>query len=676
MDEDLIPDAEEDPGHNWDPATQVLDDLSYGESYYSDWLDLIDEEVSFVLDQEQHEVDLGHSHNPEELQAKDVTLLSTCRRKWSEISASPINIACWGQDQLADPLSAERTKWALEREVYSPRKMFRRKRNRAIMGAVVGRVWYMHAEWDADLHQIMYGTLAPGDVIKAPGNPDIHDPACPWVLIKKRVTVAAAKRLARAMGQMSEEDIELITADSEGEGLESQRNSGAESGLTRLDRSNPEGQPATGVQGTLMIVIGMYREDPEQEVLEAHLDAPLPLDPEDRFMRCWECGHETKDHPPDAETGELPATGGPCPQCMATAVAETGSLPESDADMPMLERVDDMEQIERFPAHPNGRWIIVTKEKRLVMYNDDWPYVKPDGTTLRSYPLAEYKIYDDPRYEIPHSDVSWQWNQQALATYMLQWAVDQMRTSGRIILMPRNAMVDSRGRAFNPTNRLDQIAYMKDPMLAKAVQEFQPRGLAQGWTELYSQVQNSFRSNLGTGEIGLGPNQSKDIPVGTVTAMVESGDVPVNHSITLVKEEDALFLGVIADMLQCCWTQADWVRYLGQDGAMAYEYFSGADLTGVDVEIMGDTAFDQQKSAELQKYQVFFNMTPPQQRMVAKKLNLNPSEVYQYQQDQFAFMQSMAPVKGPNGKAPAQGAGAGNWQSEMTPEAVAGLGGM
>lgn len=635
-------DSEEKQGSDWDPASQVINDLETSESHFRDLHTLVDEEMRFVLDQEQYEYDLGHTRGQDDVQVKDLGLLATERRKWSQMGAAPLYVNTVPVDQGSDPFAAERAKWVIEREIYGKRKLFQMKRKRAIVGVVVGRIWYLTIDWDEDLQELVYDTAPKSEVHKAPGFHSVHDPLCPWVVLEKTLTVPAARRLARRRG-VPEDEVREIVADPGTNAADAARSRGTQPGTTRLDRTSPEGTPGSALAGTVKLLIGMYREDPERAEIEATLEDPEPLAPEDQFMRCWECGYETQNHPHDATTGELPAVGEVCPQCAANAMAETGMEPQSDVDQPHLERVDTVETVDRFPAFPDGRWIEVLKESRKVLHNGDWPYQKPTGGTISSFPLFEYCIYEDPRSDYPHSDTSWQFNMQALATYMLQWAVEQMRTSGRVIIMPKGALVDSRGRALTYTNRIDQIAYIKDAQLASSIQEFQPAGLAQGWTELYGAITNSFRSNLGTGEIGLGPEQSKDIPVGTVREIVESGDIPVDDAIAMIREADSHGFRIIAEMAQCCWNAARWVNFRDPMGQMGWEYFAGSDLCDVDVEVMGDPTFDAAMGAQLQIWQQWFMFTPPQQMLTARLLHLPPSDVMQYQQAQLAFMATQPP---------------------------------
>lgn len=633
--EDAEDPSEEAQEYTFDPVARVLEDYEASKKYFSDWHDKIQEEVEFVLDQQQHENDLGHDKNQNEAQVKDMSLLSMERRKWSQLAAAPVYVNAFGQDAIADPYSAERTKWALEREVYSPQKMFRRHRKRAIIGAVVGRKWYLTFGWNPHLQEITYGTLPPTDVFKCPGFIDAHDPECPHLILRFKITVAQARARARYYGQMSEEEILEIAPDT-GSQADS-KPSGPLPGMVRLDRSNPEGGPAAPRERTVTLLVAMYREDPEQAEVEEVLGAPEKLPPDEQKMRCWDCGYETQVHWRDQETGNFPPVGDPCPHCSAP-----GPDGETPQDPPAMEAVTETENYLRYPKHPNGRWTEVLEESRTQIYDGDWPYQKPNNMgTLRSFPIGEYYVYDDPRNEIPHSDTSWQWNQQLLATLMLQWAIDQMRTSGRILIFPRGALVDGKGRPFIPNNRIDNIAWVKDPMLAKAIQEFQPRGLPDGWANLYGALQNTFRANLGTGELGLGPEQSKNLPVGTAHAIIESGDIPVDDALQNIRDEDGHVLEVVADMIQCCWNVAKWVRYLGQDGIAAFEYFSGADLCDVDVMITGDPAFDVLQSAKLERMQKWFSMTPPQQKLAGQMLNLDPTLIGQYQQEQFAYEQQM-----------------------------------
>lgn len=627
--------APEPEGTDFDAAEHALSDYETSRDYFADWHEKIGEEVRMVLDQQHYEDDQGHERNSNFAQVKDMALLSTCRRKWSQMAAAPMYVNTFAQDGQTDPFAAERTKWALEREVYSPNNLFRRKRKRAIQGAEVGREWFLTFNWNPKRRRIAYDVLPPTDVFRTPGFADVHDPDCPYVILRFRLPVAQIRERARAYGQLSEDEIASIHADTGSEATASNRD--PVPGLTSLDRTNPEGGPATPRENTAVLLVAMYREDPEaaeDEESIGHSD----LAPEDQYMRCWTCGHESYGHAREAD-GSLPEVGDTCPECMKRDGIDSLMAPP-------MERVSQVESFHVEQRYPNGRWIEVLEEQRLAIYDGAWPYEKPGGGTLRSFPVGQYRVYDDPRNEISHSDVSWQWNQSLMATWMLQWAVDQMRTSGRVLIFPRNALVDGRGRPFVPNNRIDSIAWIKDPMMAKGITEFQPRGLPDGWAELYGSLTNTFRANLGTGELGLGPEQSKNLPVGTAHAIIESGDIPVDDAIANIRDEDGIVLGVIADMLQCCWTEADWVRFLGPEGQVAYEYFSGADLADVDVMVTGDPAFDVTQAAKLERMQLWFGMTPPQQRMAAQLLNLEPTRVAQYQQDQAAFLAQMPPAGG------------------------------
>lgn len=628
---------------SFDPVDFVLREFESDVEYYRTWHEQIPEEVEFVLDQVQYRDDMGHTLDDEDAQAKDTTLLNMARRKWSQIAASPTYINCYPVSQDGnDPLAAERTKWGLEHEVYNPAKMYRRKRRRAIIGCVVGRVWYLSAEWDSDLREVVYRTKAPIDVFPAPGWQDLHDPQCPYVKVRDEITVDEARNLARRYGQLTEEEILEIESDADAaDSKGASKPSSRIPGMVNLRNMGEDG-PGSSRRNTVQVLTSMYRGDPERAVLEEELD-PEDLSSDEQFMRCWTCEYETKDHPTQ-EDGSFPDTGEPCPNCAAKVQSEGG-----DPDTaPKMEAVRQLQPWRTEIKYPRGRWIVVLPNSRKCIYDGEWPYKKPnDQGTLRSFPLAQFRIYDDPRHAIPHSDVSWQWNQQALATYMLQWAVDQMRTSGRVIFLPYRGIVDERGRAWQMSNRIDQIAFVKDPMMANAVKDFQPRGLPDSWGLLYSQLVSGFKSNLGTGELGLGPEQSKNLPVGTVHAIMESGDIPTDDATGMIRDEEGLFLGVVADMLQCCWDRNRWVRYLGQDGQQAYEYFSGADLTAVDVMITGDPGFDVLQSAKLDRMAAWFKMTPPQRKLAGELLNLEPSRMAKFEQDEQQFAQSQSPPPPP-----------------------------
>jgi len=617
---------DEDEKPAFDALAHVRGDHQYAQSYYADWFEAIADEVALALDNEQWKFE-GDPNDQDEVAPKDLTVMSALRRKGSQLAAAPIHTRVKGQDGETDPFAAACAEFALESEVYQPRNLLRRMRARAIKGAGAARVWYLTIEWDARLRKIVYGTAAPDQVLPQPGALDIHDESCEWVHVRKQISVAAAVRRAREHGLDGDEIERIARGGGQPQDRAQQSSTGRVPGVSDLTERGGTG-PAAALGGYTLVTC-MYRSDPEELEQELEVGDPEPLEESERYMRCYDCGYETREHPVDPVAGGLPANGDPCPQC-----AEAGAV-----EPPALERVDELQPVRMAPKFPEGRWIEYLEEIDLLLYDGPWPYHRPNGGTLRAFPLGQYRWYDDPRYMIPPSDVSMQYNQQLLATFMLGWAVEQMRTSGRVIVAPFNSLVDGRGRPYKFTNRTDQFAYVRDAAQTMGLKEFQPAGLPSGWTELYGALTNSFSAHLGTGELGLSPQQSKDIPVGTVRTIVESGDIPTDDALRMIRDEDGVVFTTVVEMLQCCVTEEQWWSKVGKSGQYEYGLFAGADIGDVDVIVLGDPGLDAVEQADLQKMQTFFQFTPPQQTYAAKKLGLNAYELAEYQQEQMMFEQ-------------------------------------
>src|SRR5690242_9094920 len=132
-------------------------------------------------------------------------------------------------------------------------------------------------------------------------------------------------------------------------------------------------------------------------------------------MRCPECASEYTDHPRD-DNGELPGIGNPCPRCADTKGDEA----------PNLDRIDELTTYQSSDEYPNGRKIVVLRDQEHLLYDGDWGFTKPNGRGLSSFPIMEFRSYEDPRWRHGFSDTYYQYTQQLLASAVLRMGFEQM----------------------------------------------------------------------------------------------------------------------------------------------------------------------------------------------------------------------------------------------------------
>lgn len=630
----------------FDPVECALADYDHAVLYYEPWNTRLYDELEFCLEIIQYEADTGGTRDRGAVQPHDLSLLNLARRNWSQVSAAPIYLQTHAvnQDpQDTDTKGAERTKWALEREIYAPRKGYKKLRRRMLIGGFSCGLWWMRAQWNEKLQEILYDLLEPAQVNVAPGWKDHHDPTCPFVTIYEHLTYSQLEERAKPVAEGGEgwtipESLNpTLSPISPGA---SQSTANVRPGQVKLSAEQGNGtRPGVPRRDVYGVITVMYREDPEG-AYEAQENEPVKLTKEQRFMACDTCGYETTVHPRDVE-GDLPMVGDPCPKC-------TARLGEDHPDIPNLERQDEMSSVTETDVYANGRKIVILEDTEDLLFDGDWGFTNPKTKKgLDSFPLMGFRSYEDPRFFHGYSDTYYNYTGQLLASATLRMGFEQMANNVDILISPLHGLVDSKLQPFRHRAKQGRIAYLKDPSQADSLHHFQGSGLPQGWQTLYQSLQGSFQKNLGTGELGLGEQATRNIPVGTVRAIQESGEIPTDDHIAVLRDEEGSFLHVVAQMIQCKWTEPRWVRYLGADGKMAYDQFMGSDLSDVDVMITADPSLKAIRTEEADVVEKWMAAPPFQRRTMAKLLGIDSTIVTEYEADEQKAMQDQKPQTDP-----------------------------
>ena len=557
-----------------------------------------------------------------------------------------------------DPFASEYAKRVLMSIVEDGTNRYDAVRQRVINGALGVGTWYAMVHWNptrGPMGDVCFETLGMDQVFPCPGYLDVHDPMCPHVDIERHETIAQLK----AKGH----DVEGLWPDCQGR-------YGSESDWTKAS-----GHPSpddTYLKETVTVVYHFARAAYDTEAADGGF---RDLDTESQYMACPTCGHKELMHE-RMPSGDLPEVGSACPMCAAEMGGQMDAIGGRMAGMgggPMdnpsyLYRVSREKLTEHRLKYPNGKLCIVAPHQSRLLSEGEWP------APSRSFPLWQQRAYESPYEQAGGCDTLLYWSLQALMDQLRKQAYDQMVTSKPILVMAEGldgapVLVDASGRPFVYDDTNGQIAYARNLQpgmpIQSAVHQFQGGGMPTSLPTLYSILSQSFYQSRGVGQVSFGPDQSKDVAFKSLMLQKESGDVPVEDHKRIMRREEGLFLGIVLDYWVHNSTSARAIRYLGQDGQMAFQLLKGSDIPNVDVIVGTPPMVKQGALEEINALMQWSQIPVPSvRRIVARRLGLAPSEVAEVEAE------LMAPPMPPGGQLPG-----GEMGSEPMPEFSAGQAG-
>lgn len=609
--------------------------------YRESWDKAIGEELDFSLRLKHYVDDTANVRDRRRIQPKGRELYGKLRHKSAQI-VKEMHLDVRPVDQVTDPQSADMAKWVLQSELENPIKDYKTIREGVVLGALAARVWCAALDWHPEIGafgEIVPRILDPRSLYWTPGWSSPHDLTCPWVIEVKTMRVADI----RAMGKFGGwKNTSQVHADSGERKVRSQAGDPSlPPGQTRLpaDTGNPTGGE-TDIEARATVLLCWFRDYENTRTQPAGEARILPQG--DRYMACVSCGYTEKGAGPVAD---LPEVGGPCPTC-------GNPLQRIDAEVPTEEVL----------TYPKGRLVICAPFSDVTLYDDKWPY------QIRTVPYLVVKAYGHPVELFGQSDTSLDWSLQLISNAMLRLGYEQMAENRDIIIAPEDGLLDASGEPWQFGDAQGRVAYWQGPGPPN-VQHFQGSGLPPAWSTFFGSVQNVLMRDMGTSDIVVGPQETKNIPVGTVQAMEQQGEIPVEHHKQKLWQAESIFFGVWLDMIRELWTEKRLVRMLGPQGQVIFQSLRGMDLPNADVTVSAAPAIDNIDPAEVNALLAVLNAPPPMRKLLARKYNIPAQDMQQFEQDEMEWMQKQQSMMGappmgggPGGPMPAGGPGAGPGQ--------------
>lgn len=593
-------------------------------AYYADQIELTERCKDFLYKQEHYANDPGVTLDDARIAPKGAELNDQYRYKLAQILAEGPYVSVHPRDYGTDPAAAESAKRVLMSIVEDNTNRYMKFRRRVVGGALAVGTWYGMVHWIPDrgpFGDLAFESLGPDQVFPCAGYLDLHDPMCPRVTVERHLSPDVVANMP---------------------GWKNNKGLWPDNHGTR--RSQDEWQKADGdpspddtyLKDTVTVIYSFYRNSGDTDAYGAgHRD----LADEDQYMACPACDFQDKMHErmPD---GSLPEVGYPCPQCLS-----------GGGDVNYLFRVEREKLTEQRLKYPHGKLCIVAPFHQRLLYEGPWQ------APTRSFPLLQVRAYESPYELMGGCDTLLYWSLQALLDSLRKQFYDQIVTSKPLIIMGANAdgspgLVDSQGSPYLYDSTSGQLAYYNGPpgMISQIIHQFSPNGITPSGPMLFNILSQSFYQTRGVGQVQFGPDQSKDVAYRSLLLQKETGDIPVEDHKQIWREEEGLFLGCALDVWVHHSTEARAVRYLGPDGNTAFQLLKGSDIPNVDVVVGAPPQIKQGAIDEIQAMLQWSQIPiPALRRVVARRLNLTPSEVSEVEAELMAQQQAMAgpPQPGP-----------------------------
>jgi hypothetical protein len=591
---------------------QIDSDWREARKFYRDPIELTERCKDFLWKQQHYSDDPGVTLDDARIAPKGAELNDLHRYKVAQILGEGPYIETHPRDQNTDPFASEYAKRVLMSIVEDNTNRYSKFRRRVLSGAMGVGTWYGMVHWQADrgpMGDVVFESLGADQVFPCQGYLDLHDPMCPWVIIERHETRADIEaKGGEGPGQWKNTDD--LWPDCHGR-------YGAED-----EWSKASGHPSVDDQyakPTVTVLYCYYRKGEGTYDDDAGF---RDLAPNQQYMACADCGYkdELHDKMPD---GSLPEAGAACPDCLEKFMG--GEKPSPS----YLYRVEREKLTEHRLKYPHGRLAIVAPHQQRKFYNGPWQ------APTRSFPILQARAYESPYEQMGGCDTLLYWSLQALLDSLRKQGYDQMVTSKPLLIFGSlgdgsPGLTDAAGKAFVRTDAIDQIAYYHGPpgAISQMVHQFQGQGLPGAFPVLYNILSQSFYQSRGVGQVSFGPEQSKDVAYRSLLLQKESGDVPVEDHKQIWREEEGLFLGCVLDTWVANSSEERAIRYLGNDGATQFQLLRGSDIPNVDVIIGTPPQIKQGAIDEISALTQWAQIPIASvRRIVARRLNLSPSEV-------------------------------------------------
>lgn len=593
-------------------AEYVKDKWVDGNNYLSAFQSRCKEELEFTIDQAHWNDETTDSQR---IQPTDVALMNLVRHQVSEITKAGQFFEARPVDHGPDPQASEYVKNALDQNINDVESCFEEVQEDWIVGGIAAGMWFVYTYHDDDDDEVRDCDLPPWRVAWTPGFK--YPFRAPWMTIEFDLLPEDIK------GRKGWKNTAEIVSDTE----QNDAQNSSVSGTNQVFANNSN--PAPGTTTTRYVkVVYLFEKGIKERIPKQTGFRTLP--PEDAYMMCASCPYKSD---PQAAYGdaELPDLA-MCPECGGAMKKMT------------LEPVS-----EDILAYRKGkRLTIAAVNQSKVFWQGGWP----DDT--RNFPISAYSGYSHPTKPVPNSETFYYRPLACISDAMLRLGYEQQRKAHGIILAPQDGLFDAYGQDFAFSEHQD-VAYY-DPaqvMGGQSVQWFQPQGLNSAWSTYFNSIQAIFVRNQGPFASGLGPAESKDIAVGTINTLVETGNIPMDHKIRRFQRAKSRWLTRRWEIMRSRYGSRRWIKIMGPAGVEAMHYIRLSAIPAYDIVVTAEPKIAKEELELAIAFRDLALSVPPGpiRRIMFRAAKIPASWIAELEREE-AKQQMMLQAVSPNGTKP------------------------
>lgn len=507
--------------------------------------DLYGRLLAFSLDMEHYKRESGaFGRDTRRIQPKTQLLYDLIRHKGSHLKTQPIRIECIPARVSDDLAPAELSRRLLEKLVRDTKRRYRHNRDRAIDSALAASRGVMWASWEPSIG-LRVEASDPRLTFVAPGWVDPHDPCCPWVCREMHVTKQWLES-RRAMGWNVPKDLTPSRDPLLRHGQDPTHfNPGEDGGDAPEDEKEPR----------YTIVRMFFRDDPLRHV-KVGAERPLPRDQ-------WHLAG------PD---GPMPIPEGADihDPVFAESVVQAGLTLVISEPEPAYQRLC----VVFYPDY---------KGTNGIAWKGDWF----DGAINEveghvPMPMFWLAAYQHPLRAIGTNDTLLNHTIQLLDDSAFRQVWEQTRQVSTVLLTQWGALVDGDRQQFRFTDAPVQQAYTNDPIALEQTRFINSPGISPGIATLQAMIERAG-ARVGTGDIPMPANRSRDIAAATMQSMQEMGDMPLRVHKALVDDAESMFFASWLGLCRAYMSDAEVLHWTTEQGDVRMAQVRGADLVPTSV---------------------------------------------------------------------------------------------
>lgn len=615
----------------------------HARDYYRPWNDLYGRLIAYCLDLEHYKRTLKLDNDIRRIQPKGQRLFNLIRHKLSLLTTDPISFDAHPIQPNADAYGAHLAKKVLEATLFDPSLRYNRNRRSMVMSALAGGRGCMAAEYDPD---VPGGTclriVDPRRLTVTPGVLDFHDIRAPYCIEEVPMHISEVRAKAHTAGWNVPKMLVPDGWKSDyAKGHQDDLSAPVFSGMTSENVPGAdEGMDSDGI----VTVLKMYsRHDPFASTEDRARRFDLP-----REDWHW-LDDETGDKVPLPETQDPLAT--PPPLSRATG-------------MP-LRLVTTMDGTEEHYLYPDGLCNIVFpfyKGDEAAGWCGDWlpGRVNPD-VRMTHFPYMHLTAYHHPLRLIGKSDTELLHSLQTIDNTSTRQAWEQLRAAQALIVSMRGGLEGPDvGQPFEWTDRPIEFAYATDRLNMEGIKFMQMQGMNPSLPAFKSIIDREW-SQIGSGDIAMPDDRSRDVAVGTMQALQQQGDLPVRMHAEDLRAEESIFFRVILDQKRAYMSVPQMVQWVNDDptamdpatgqpipvGAPMAEQVTGDMLAASNIVVTAQTDWRNMDIDRVQAIAQFCGQVPPPLwGILAPEAGFSPDAVSQMKN---MAVKMMGPPPGPGG---------------------------